>query len=270
MAKYSDYVQKQDDIQSEIEEAQVQTAERNDIPDSVRKRFDGKSLDDVLASYANLEAEKSRLGDNLGKVRKQADQLIEMQLAAPTAPHREDTTESVDPLTVDDLYDDTEGAIARVVEKQTNKRVEALEAQLAKQAQNHAKATLNDKFDAWEEEIRSEEFIQWVGESGFRTRLAQQADTYDLDAANDLLSEWYSKKNIEEERAQSETRSRQLDDATLETSSPGGIESEVTYSRTDIMQKRIAANRGSQEAQLWLRNHGDAIRLAYEEERVTD
>jgi len=270
MAKFSDYVQAQDNIDSEIQEAQEQQAERNDIPESVRTRFDGKSLDDVLASYANLEAEKSRLGENLGKVRKTADQLIEMQMAAPSEPQRQDTTESVKPLTVDDLYEDTEGAIARVVEKQTNKRVEALEAQIAINAQDATKATLSATFDGWEEQIQSADFAAWVGQSGFRRRLAEQADSYDLDAANDLLQEWYSKKGAEQEREQGVQRSQQLDDGSMETASPGGLESETTYSRSDIMQKRIAANRGSTEARYWLDANSDAIRLAYEEERVTD
>jgi len=270
MAKFSDYVKVVDDIQSEIEEAGEAAAKRDDIPDSVRKRFDGKTLDDVLASYANLEATNGRLGENLGRVRRTADQLIEASLTQETVPQRDDTTESVEPLTVDDLYEDTEGAIAKVVEKHTNKRVEALEAQLARQAQQTAKATLNDIHSGWEEEIKTEDFVQWVGESSFRTRLAQAADGYDLDAANDLLTEWYSKKDTAEERTQTETRNRQLDDATMETSGPSGLASEATFSRHEIMQKKISAARGSNEAKDWLYAHGDAIRLAYEENRVTD
>ena len=78
------------------------------------------------------------------------------------------------------------------------------------------------------------------------------------------------------ERKQEETapveqeRERQLRDAMLESSSPAQAEMVDTYSRSELMEKRIAAKQGSLQAERWLQAHAESIARAYEEDRIVD
>ena len=269
MAKFVDYTQRDNAIENEIDDAAARAEQRQNIPDSVKTRFDGKSVEDVMESYAELLTEKARLGTTVGELRRTTDQLLELQLQNATPP-RPDTTESIKPLTVDELYDSPDEAIRRVVNESTKASVEKLERQFAELARDKARLDLDTKYADWAREVQTDEFKDWVQQSSYRTRLARAGDSYDLDAANDLLESWYERKAGTQEVTQTQIREGQLNDAVLETSSPGSLESEVTFSRFELTEKRMAANRNDPSAKDWLRANSAAIALAYAEERITD
>lgn len=266
MANYEEYSKR--GLEGEIQEAQQGQQQRQAVPDSVRQRFDGKNVDDVLTSFASLEQRLGQQGQELGELRRQNQMLMEAALSGQTSPQEADTTESVPPITVDDLYNDPSAAIAKVVEAKTRSQLQKMEHELAAERMARAKAELSAKFDGWENEVQSDEFRNWVTDSAFRSRVAADADRGDLTAANDLLSEWYRSKETNSTQELDMQRQRQFNDAALETSSPVGMAPEETYSRAELQQVRMAAKRGDWEAQQWLDTNADAIRLAYEEERV--
>jgi hypothetical protein len=271
MAKYSDYV-KDDQLDKEIADSQ---AKRKEIPESVLKRFDGKSLDDVLEAYTNLERLNSRQGEEMGNLRKQVDALVELQLQGHIANTSQDDGSDGpdDPITLDDLYEAPEDAIQRVAKKtsqETNKRVEQLEEALVELDRKEKLLALNSKYTNWMDEVQSEPFLEWVKGSSYRTRLALDANNYDFDAANDLLGMWYDHKDIEQTVEKRQKREQDLRNATLESSSPPGVQVPETYSRSELLEKRIAAKRGDQKAERWLQAHADSIAVAYEEGRISN
>lgn len=271
--RYEDYVKQQnenDPLQKEIEDAAQATETRREIPDSVVKRFDGKSIEDVLEAYANAENKISEQGQTIGQLRQASDQLLELQLLRNQTPAGDDTTESVPPLTVDSLYDDPEKAITEVVKRETSEQRKELQVELALLKQERVKANLTEQYPTWSADSKSPEFISWAQESPYRLRLAQAADQFDIDAASDLLELWYAHNGRTQELHQEQERSRQLDEATLESASPEGFEPEEAFSRLDLMQKRIASKQGNREAEEWLRVNGPAINLAYAEGRISD
>lgn len=273
--KYEDYVKSQegndDALDTEITQAAEQTEVRRNVPDSVVSRFDGKSIDDVLEAYANAERKISEQGDTIGKLRKTSDQLLELQLQAPNTPVGSTDDDPVDePLTVDALYEDADGVLDRKVAKATKATREELGQELALLRAARTEAALTEQYPKWRADIQDPEFGEWVASSTYRQRLAAAGNSYDMDAATDLLDMWNDHKNRSQEAVATQTRERQLDAATLESSSPEGFEPEETFSRLDLMNKRIAAKRGNREAEDWLRAHSAAIHLAYREERVTD
>jgi hypothetical protein len=271
MAKYADYVKNQDNIDSELKDAQNQQNKRN-IPDSVVKRFDGKSLEDVLESYSELQSLNSRQGEDLGKLRKTVDQLLELQ--SQPVQHSPQVTDDPDVgITSDDLYSDPDTAIGKVVEKKskaTAERLERLEQALTQREIAVNKQGLETKYNGWEQEIATPEFQNWVQGSSARARLFNAANQYDFAAANDLLELWYDKKGSRQQVQDTAERERQFRDATLESSSPSGVDVVDTYSRSDLMEKRIAAKSGNRQAERWLQAHGNAITTAYREGRLTD
>ena len=269
MAKFADYVSKQDqDLNQEIEEV----SSRRNIPESVVKRFDGKSIEDILESYSNLEQEFSRRSNETSELRRTVDDLVKLQLTASNT-SRQEAAEPNRPITVDDLYTDPASAIKQAVEpvvKESAKRMDSLEKSISEMNMRAKLADLTAKYPEWQGDARSPEFLEWVRGSNARARLATVADKGDIDAANDLFELWYSHRNLEQQVNQRVRREKQFEAATLETSSPGTVNAAEPVSRSMLIEKRLAAKRGDRAADRWLRAHADSIAIAYEEGRLVD
>lgn len=272
MAKYADYVGKQQTVDQELQTVQTNQKTRN-IPDSVSRRFDGKSLEDVLESYAELEQLKSRQGEDLGKLRKTVDQLLELQSQIVTQPQTQTSVVEDAGITTDDLYSDPNAAVGRVVKresKETADRLARVEQELQRREVELGMQSLEGKYRGWKQEIATPEFLNWIAQSPARQRLAASANAYDFASANDLLELWYEKKGSQAQVIDTAQREQQFRDATLESSSPGTMNVAETYSRGDLQEKRIAAKLGNRQAQRWLDAHAVQISEAYREGRITN
>lgn len=267
--KFADYVPKPDQVTQELE----QPVKTYNIPDSVKTRFAGKSPEEIMESFAEAQTLISRQGQELGELRKTTQTLIELQ-SRPVV--TQETPTKVKPekgITVDDLYDAPEETIGKVVDKkskETSERVAALEKELAERKRTDIYSTLERKYPGSLEAAKTQEFADWVTASPARLRLARAADSYDIDSANDLFELWYEKKGAAGKAAANATREQQFRDASLESSSPDGVEHVPTFSRHDLTEKRIAAKNGNRTAERYLQTNGAAITLAYQEGRITD
>lgn len=270
MAKFADYIAAQDqEINEEIEEV---VATKKNIPESVVKRFDGKSVEDILESYSNLEQEFSRRSNETSELRRTVDDLVKLQLTSTSNP-RQDAPLPSKPITVDDLYADPNAAIQQAIEpaaKESAKRIESLEKSIQEMSFRARLNDLTSKYPDWSADVRTSEFTDWAKASPARTRLALTADKGDIDAASDLLELWYSHKDVEQQVTKRVQREKQFNAASLETSSPGQIDVVDALSRSQLQEKRLAAKRGDRAAQRWLTAHADSIAIAYEEGRLVD
>lgn len=269
MAKFADYVSKQDqEINTEIQES----VEKRNIPESVVKRFDGKSVEDILESYSNLEQEFSRRSNETAELRRTVDSLVNLQLTSSNTPRQEAAVPSK-PITVDDLYADPNSAIKQAVDplvRESTNRMDSLEKSIGEMNVRARLADLTAKYPEWRSDVQTSEFRSWVTESPARGRLAGTADRGDIDAANDLFELWYSHRNLEQQVSQRVQREQQFNAASLETNSPGTINVAEPVSRSMLMDKRLAAKRGDRTAERWLKAHADSIAIAYEEGRLVD
>lgn len=271
MARYQDYVKQDDELDNEIQDAAEQTEDRKnadnpttfDLPD----RFKDKSAEEIAQSYIELEKAYSRQGNDLGRMRETYDKFIENLQSDEATTNASD--EATAPASIDDLYDDTEGTIARVANREVGSRVEKLEQELAQARLQTKIDALGEKFGDWQSTVQSDEFLNWVQESPYRLRMAQQADKFDMDAAEEILGLWNDRKGLTDLRQEAE-RDRRLSEASLESSSAEAPRSEKKYSRSEIMENRIRANHGDPQAQDWLRAHAEGIAIAYEEGNLTD
>lgn|SRR3990167_3921862 len=271
MAKYADYVKKQDQLDTELEKPVVTTPTSNNVPDSIRTRFAGKTAEEVMESFAEAQTLISRQGQELGELRKTTQTLLELQ----SKPTQQESPSSVEDegVTVDDLYADPEQSIGRVYDKkskQTSDRIAALEHELATRKKQDVESLLEHKFPGWKVDVAKPDFLNWIVQSPARARLARAAEAYDADSANDLLELWYEKKGSAQKVRAGVEREQQFRDASLESSSPTGVENVPTFSRNDLTEKRIAAKQGNRIAERWLNANGAAITLAYQEGRITD
>lgn len=267
MLKYEDYAKaRQENLEGEIDDASRQSQERANNPENsfeVPDRFQGKSFEDVVQSYQELEKAYGRMGNDLGAQRKLTDELLRASESAQPA-----TPPQAEKLTIDDLYEDPEGAVQRAAANVHNDRIAALEAQIANQQVEQAKAALNQSYPDWQNVIRTPEFQNWVAEAPYRARLIQQADQHgDFGAANDVLGMYWERAQGHQQEQQ---RQQALRDGSLESGSPDQPSSDEKISRSQLLDIRIRAKRGDPEATAWLNANNEAIAIAYEEGRIVD
>jgi hypothetical protein len=266
MASFKDYMKDGNEaLDDEINQASSAQEERVTIgiPESVISRFDGKSQEEVLRSYAQLERAYSQQGNKMGELRQSFDQYVTLQSKSEPAPEYK-------PVTADDMYEDPENAVARVVERTTGDKLKELEVELGKVKTERRVSEFERKFPNAREIAESDDFAAWIHGSPYRARLAQNADRYDFEAAEELFSLYNDSTQSKVDTKATTKRNKQLRDASLESSSPESAKLDDVFSRSDIIDAKLAARRGVGDAQTWLKKHAEAIAIAYEEGRVVD
>lgn len=260
MASYNDYVKETDELQEEINSAAENAENREaDLPE----RFQGKSAEEIANSYLELEKMNSRQAQDLGEMRKTVDELVRQSVDTD----QESDASAEDTITVDDLYEDPEGAIARVIEKRTPVAEEDPRQDPAFQA---SVESLNEKYEGWNDLVQTPEFQNWVHESPYRARTAAEANGYDFDAANELLETYYALHKQGESAEQKAAREQALNDAGLETGGAEYEEPTTAFSRAELLNLRLRAKRGDYEAENYLKANREQIAIAYEEGRIVD
>lgn len=262
MANYNDYV-KTDELQEEIETAAVEADNREG---SLPERFQGKSAEEIANSYLELEKMNSRQSQDLGAMRQTVDELVRQSETA----NQESDTSAEESVTVDDLYDNPEAAIERVLDRKLKSQADAQPVDLSQDPAFMAgKADLDSKYEGWAELVQTPEFQNWVHEKPYRSNMAKAADGYDFSAANDLLAQYHDTHG-DGGAAQRAARQKALSDAGLESGGAEYDEPAEKFSRTELMKLRVRAKRGDYEAADYLKANGDAIAIAYEEGRIVD
>lgn len=264
MAKYEDYVK--DDLENEIEDAAEQTAQREEAS-TIPERFKGKTAEEIAQSYIELEKLNSRQAQDLGALRKSVDQLLTLE--SPKERAGAEAT-SKKPLSVDDIYEDPDKAIRKVVQEESAERIEALERELQQTRFQRGLQEFGKQFPNWKEDVKDPAMLNWIQAKPYRVRLAAAADRGDLGAAEELFGTYYDtqKKVVTEEKKKE--RKQKVQAAGLESSGASVPETVERYSRSALMEKRIAAKRGNDAAERWLAAHSESIRQAYAEGRVDD
>jgi hypothetical protein len=275
MASYEEYAKKyrkDPSLESEISEASQNQADRQERAEEtagfeIPERFKGKSAEEIARSYVELERLSSAQANELGSYRKLVAEREELQSYTQAKPPE---SEEEDPITVDDLYSDTETAIRRAAKKEVDGRVGELEQFVQEAKIEKMKAQLAQKYPDWETDVQSDDFAKWVQENPYRTKLAQDAHSYDFYAADALFGLYNESKSRDAKEQKESLRKKQLRDATLETSSPGPVTTEETFSRTDVSEAKRLARQGNRKAKQWLDVHSDAIFKAYAEGRIVN
>ncbi len=243
----------------EIEAVEAQAEQVAEVPQQQEPELPSKYRGKTAAEIAKMheEAEKliARQGQEVGEIRKLADELIKSQLVKKP--------EAVEQPKEIDFFENPQEAIRRAVE--ANPKVLAAE-QYAVQAQRVlAQQALLQKHPDMLQIAQDPEFQQWVGKSKVRQELFKRADAYDADSADELLStfkELRGTKTVKQETVQVDKVAR---DATLKTAAVdvggSGETGKKVYRRADLINLRIH-NPAKYEAMQ------DEISAAYREGRV--
>lgn len=202
-------------------------------------------------------------------MRKQVDALVRQSTETDPPPA---AVEPEAKVTIDDLYEDPEAVIEKVVERRLAPAKEAMRKESqAEREYNKQLAKIDSDYGNWREDIGKPEFSQWVQEKPYRQNMAAHVrDNNDLYAADDLLAQYYDQQGSSAEAAKEEKRQADLKSAETVSGGAAFSEPEEMYSRSELLNVRVRAKQGDRQAATWLQAHGDAIAIAYEEGRITD
>ena len=241
-------------------EARELAAQELTVPD----KFRDKTPEDIIKSYQELEKAYGRQAQTVGHLRKAVDQMLEFNSS------NSEREEPPKPLSVDDIYENPDDAVRRVVREETTGRLKEVQDELARTRRELTLKEFETRHPKWRDTVKDPEFVNWVEERPHRLRLAAAADQYDFDAAEELFSLYEDANAGRRASQETQRRDQQLSQAGLETGSAAPAPKGKTFSRYELMQKRIAANRGNRDAAMWLQGNADAIQRAYAEGRIVD
>jgi hypothetical protein len=238
-------------------------AETEEPAFAVPDKFSNKSVEDIVKSYQNLEQELGRKSQEIGELRQLSDSFLQAEISR-NGPQTSQATENSNLETEEDFYDDPSKAVNSLIEK--HPKFQEFQQFQAKQSQDTSKAQLEQTHPDYVDIIQDTSFQDWVQASKFRSNLFQQADQYNYEAADELLTHWKERstvdKTAEVREEQAATRKKAL--KTSKSESRGSIESTAgkkTYRRADLI--RLKQNDPNRYADL-----ADEIYNAYAEGRV--
>ncbi len=165
--------------QEEVAQEEVQQETVEDLP----PKYKGKSLDEIIKMHQEAEKLIGRQAQEVGEVRKLADELIKRQLE----PKKEEIPAAKEDEI--DYYDDPKKAVHKAIEE--HPAVKEAKQQALEMKKMQMLNRLASEFPDFHQTANDPEFAEWLKASPVRLRLYAEADgSGDYDAAAELLSTW--------------------------------------------------------------------------------
>lgn len=247
---------KEDEQLGEIEavEAKLEdTVEQatSDIPEKYR----GKELSEIIKMHQEAEKLIGKQAQEVGEVRKLADELIKQNLTSKQQPTKEEEPEV-------DFFENPQKAVQKTVDQHPDVIAARQAAMEFKKMQIQQK--LAKEHPDFAEIVQDQEFANWVKSSPVRIGLYAKADgEYDYDSANELLSTYKALRGVkakQTEAAGEATRKQNLKAAQVDVGGTGESSKRV-YRRADLIRLKMT-DPARYEAL------SDEIMTAYSEGRV--
>lgn len=242
----------------ELEAQETEAVETEEPQFEMPERFQGKSAEDVVKSFMNLEKKMQEQGEELGQLRPlrdYADVLLQQRQPEPQVEKVEEA----------DFFDDPNAAVNGAIEK--NETIQQMQEQMKLQNQAAAQQKFAQAHPDYMDVVQDSGFQDWVKQSPIRVQLFQQANAnYDFNAGNELLTNWKERQMIAktEEVEQQKEQNRQQGLKSGKGVSKASGESTAgkkIYRRSDLIRLR-------QEDPQRYEALADEIYAAYQEGRV--
>lgn len=221
-------------VESQLEAQKTAPPPRVEPDEEIPQEFRGKSAAEIARIAQHARREMGRQANELGEVRKLADELLRSSLVKKPEPE--------EPKEVD-FFENPQEAIRRAVE--TNPRVLAAEQYAIQSQRQQAQQAMMQKHPDVANVVQDPEFQQWISASKVRTKLFQQAEAYDVDAADEILSTYKELRVAKQQFAARQTseadtkaRDTALRSAAVETGGSGESTRKV-YRRADLIRLKM-------------------------------
>ena len=173
---------------SELENEPADVVADPVVAEKPTSRYAGKSQEELTRMLEDAQAQIGRQSSEIGEVRKLADDLVKSSLKvspkeAPPAEEHED-----------DFFTDPAAAVARAVSKHPAVAAAKEAAELA--ARERSTSRILASHPDMQQVIGSPEFAEWVKASPMRVRMYTLADQFDVEAADELLSNFKASNSV--------------------------------------------------------------------------
>lgn len=244
------------DVVAEQIEQQENAESKNEpsvVDEILPDEFKGKSAAEIAKIALHARNQMGKMGNELGEVRRLADELIKSQLSKPK--DKEEVSAEID------IFDNPQEYVRRAVE--SNPRVQAAEQYAVMAKQEMAKQKLLQEHPDALSLAQDTEFSKWVNGSSVRKELFQRANGYDVDAASELFSTYKELKAVRANAiSDAEKSARKQAISSAEVDSGGsGERSKKIFKRSDLLNKMAFDKK-------WYEANKAEISLAYAEGRV--
>jgi hypothetical protein len=235
----------------ELELEQQKIEQRVELPEKYRD----KSLDDIVKMHQEAEKLIGKQAQEVGEVRKLADELIKQNLGS-----RQQQTRQEEPEV--DFFENPQKAVQRTVDSHPD--IIAARQVTLEMKRSQIQQRLAQEHPDFGEIAKDQDFANWVKSSPVRIKIFEQADSgYDFDSANELLSTYKQLRGVKNKQvsdAGEASRKQTLKAVGVDTGGSGESSKKV-YRRADLIRLKMQ-DPNRYEAL------SDEIMVAYQEGRV--
>jgi hypothetical protein len=235
----------------ELEIEQQKIEQKSDLPEKYRD----KSLDDIVRMHQEAEKLIGKQAQEVGEVRKLADELIKQNLGS-----RQQQTRQEEPEV--DFFENPQKAVQRTVDNHPD--ILAARQVTLEMKRSQIQQRLAQEHPDFGDIAKDQDFANWVKSSPVRIKIFEQADSgYDFDSANELLSTYKQLRGVKNKQvsdAGEASRKQTLKAVGVDTGGSGESSKKV-YRRADLIRLKMQ-DPNRYEAL------SDEIMVAYQEGRV--
>jgi hypothetical protein len=235
----------------ELELEQQKIEQKVELPEKYRD----KSLDDIVKMHQEAEKLIGKQAQEVGEVRKLADELIKQNLGS-----RQQQTRQEEPEV--DFFENPQKAVQRTVDSHPD--IIAARQVTLEMKRSQIQQRLAQEHPDFGEIAKDQDFANWVKSSPVRIKIFEQADSgYDFDSANELLSTYKQLRGVKSKQmsdAGEASRKQTLKAVGVDTGGSGESSKKV-YRRADLIRLKMQ-DPNRYEAL------SDEIMVAYQEGRV--
>ncbi len=204
---------------------------------AVPSKFQNKSVDEILESYQNLEHQYGKQGNELGELRKLADNLIQKNLQESQTK----TTTEQPSYNDEDFLNNPVDSVRKIVEE----ALQPIKGAITQTAADTTMSRLQTKHPDIEKIVQDLDFQKWVLESLPRQEMWQRASAGDFNYADELFTQYKTLHGHEQEAQQQQVRTQQEKELQAATTvSPGSSQEAVSkgkpiYRRSELIRLQI-------------------------------
>lgn len=217
-----------DEEQNPPSEIEAVEESKPEIPEKYR----AKSLEEVIRMHQEAEKLIGKQAQEVGEVRKLADELLKQSISSKQQPKDEEPEV--------DFFEDPKKAVQKTVEQHPDVLAARQAAADFKRMQTQQK--LAQEHPDYTQLVQDPEFASWVKASPVRVGLYAKADgEFDFDAANELLSTYKQLRGVKAkatEDAGEATRKQSMKAAQVDVGGSGESSKRV-YRRADLIRLKM-------------------------------
>ena len=224
-----------DESQSELDLVEQKNLENTveQASDDIPEKYRGKQLSDIIKMHQEAEKLIGKQAQEVGEVRKLADELIKQNLQGKQQPVKEEEPEV-------DFFENPQAAVRKTVDSHPDVLAARQAALEFKKMQIQQKLT--QEHPDFTQIVQDADFVNWVKSSPVRIGLYAKADgEFDYDSANELLTTYKQLKGVKAKQtsdAGENQRKSNLKAAAVDVGGTGESGKRV-YRRADLIRLKM-------------------------------